>query len=89
MAIADLPALPPVKGDVNTPFTVQACETHERTSCWLSSDPGMARPPPAANDVTAGHTRAGGVKHQVKPMWPHPRTSSAHRESSRLTEELR
>src|SRR5215469_6962207 len=29
----------------------------------------MARPPPAANDVTTGHARAGGVKHQVKPMW--------------------
>src|ERR687887_591492 len=27
----------------------------------------MARPPPAANDLTTGHARAGGVKHQVKP----------------------
>ena len=29
----------------------------------------MAQPPPAANDVTAGHAQAGGVKHQVKPTW--------------------
>src|SRR5712691_12298441 len=28
----------------------------------------MAWPPPAANNVTTGHARAGGVKHQVKPM---------------------
>jgi len=28
----------------------------------------MARPPPAAINLTAGHARAGGVKHQVKPM---------------------
>src|SRR5215471_13913876 len=65
VAIADLPALPPVKGDVKTPFTVQARETHEGASSWLSSDPGMARPPPAATNLTAGHARAGGVKHQV------------------------
>src|SRR2546423_690067 len=28
----------------------------------------MARPPSAANNITTGHARAGGVKHQVKPL---------------------
>ena len=28
----------------------------------------MARPPSAANSVTTGHARAGGVMHQMKPM---------------------
>src|SRR5258707_14158174 len=29
----------------------------------------MARPPPAANNITTGHAQAGGVKHQMKPTW--------------------
>src|SRR5215471_8919615 len=64
VAIADLPALPPVKGDVKTPFTVQARETHEGASSWLSSDPGMARPPcrdqPHGGACPGGRCQASG-----------------------------
>ena len=59
MAIADLPALPPVKGDVKTPFTVQARETHEGASSWLSSDPGMARPTPCREQPHGGACPGG------------------------------
>jgi hypothetical protein len=31
----------------------------------------MARPPPTAINLTAGHAQAGGVKHQMKPTWAH------------------
>jgi len=28
----------------------------------------IARPPSTANNITTGYARAGGVKHQVKPL---------------------